>query len=159
MNHRECNQLDAYLLELLEPDERAAFAEHLVGCPTCAREIEVQRRLDGLLAQVGQVDAVPALGLRFDQRLRVRRRRVWLGVGALAASMVLAAGWLLGPKALSPNTLSVATNAVPLQPPLTGRPKVSVRLGDNVIGLPIETSDPRVTIVWTYPVLAGGDVQ
>ena len=48
MNHI-CDQLDAYLLDLLTAEDRAMFAEHLAGCTACQNAFDLQRRIDGLL--------------------------------------------------------------------------------------------------------------
>jgi anti-sigma factor RsiW len=144
-----CEQLDEYLLDLLPATERQAFAEHLERCARCSAELAVQRRVDQLLAQAAEVEPAPALRLYVAGGIGSRRRWRWAGVGAVAAGVALA--WWNWSRVSSPST-TVASKARPVvdQPP---RPAVVVRLGDNVIAQPIESSDPRVTIVWTYPVI------
>jgi anti-sigma factor RsiW len=156
----DCDQLDPYLLELLDSAERAAFEAHLAGCPACRRDLAVQRNLDRLLARAGQEDSGPAppVALRFEQRLRARRRRIWRGAGALAAGLlVAAAGLRWAGTARRANEPLVATDRGPAVSPATTRPQVSVQLSADLIGVPIETRDPRVTIVWTYPVVRLAD--
>jgi anti-sigma factor RsiW len=158
----DCDQLDPYLLELLDSAERAAFEAHLAGCPVCRRDLQVQRNIDRLLARAGQEDAGPAppIALRFEQRLRARRVRTWRRAGALAAGLLAAAAWLWWPPAARrANEPLVATDPGPAVSPATTRPKVSVQLSADLIGVPIETRDPRVTIVWTYPVVRLADSQ
>jgi anti-sigma factor RsiW len=150
MNH-VCDQLDAYLLDLLEPADRAAFVAHARDCAVCTRELELQRRIDGLLARAEEAEVAPPLRMRFNRQLRARRLRRWVGVGAVAAGLLSVAVWRLAPRTLPPST-SIANRATPAAPANLERPIVSVRLSGNVIALPVETSDPRVTIVWTYPV-------
>ena len=146
MNHG-CDQLDAYLLGLLEAEARAAFASHLASCTCCQRELELQSRIDGLLGQAGDLEPAPPLGLRFQRRLRVRRFARW---GALAG-LLLAAVWFTWPRVERGDAGAIAT-----APPGAAEPRsatVSVQLSGNVIARPMESNDPRVTIVWTYPVL------
>jgi hypothetical protein len=75
-------------------------------------------------------------------------RRTLRGGGL--AGLLLAAAWLAWPRVERHDDGTIAT-APP--PPAPGPANVSVQLGDNVIARPLESNDPRVTIVWTYPVL------
>jgi anti-sigma factor RsiW len=145
MNH-VCDQLDDYMLGLLEAEARAAFASHLASCTCCQRELELQRRIDGLLGQAADLEPAPPLGLRFQRRLRVQRYVRW---GALAG-LLLAAAWFTWPRVEPRNGGAIATAPMGAGP---APAKVSVQLSGNVIARPMESNDPRVTIVWTYPVL------
>ncbi len=52
----------AYVLDSLEPDERAAFEAHLAGCSECAAEVRSLRAVTGALARgVAAADAAPEL--------------------------------------------------------------------------------------------------
>jgi anti-sigma factor RsiW len=147
----ECEQLDEYLLDLLPLAERQAFAKHLEHCARCRAELAVQRRVDQLLAQAAELELAPPLAIYAAGRRGSRRRWRWAGVGAVAGSVALAAAWWNWADIATPPR-TVAGKAPPAveQP---SRPKVTVQLADNVIARPIESSDPRVTIVWTYPVV------
>lgn len=146
MNH-VCDQLDAYLLDLLEAEDRAEFARHLSGCTCCQRELELQRRIDDLLGPAAHLEPAPPLGLQFKRRVRVRRFVRW---GALTG-LLLAVVWFVWPRVERGDAGAIAT-----APPAAAGPSsatVSVQLSRNVIARPLESNDPRVTIVWTYPVL------
>jgi len=146
-----CEQLDEYLLDLLPPAERQAFADHLERCARCRAELAVQRRVDQLLAQAAELEPAPPLGFQVARIQRRRARGRWAGASTVAAGLALAAAWWNWGEIATPPT-TVARKAPPVieQPP---RPNVTVQFADNVIAQPIETSDPRVTIVWTYSVV------
>jgi hypothetical protein len=93
----------AYLLDALEPDERAGMAAHVRTCPVCAGTIEELGGLLGLLAAGRPGDALgedPVPSEEQFQRLRraavpaspARSRRRWVLVGAAAAAAVIAGG-------------------------------------------------------------------
>lgn len=97
----------AYVLGLLEPAERAAFEEHLAGCPQCAAQVAELGRVESVLAEYAASAAAlgldpagpsPAPGPALLDRLvaevsagrrRSRARRLVL---ALAAAAMVAAG-------------------------------------------------------------------
>ncbi|MFO0899597.1 MAG: zf-HC2 domain-containing protein [Pirellulales bacterium] len=142
-----CDQLDAYLLVLLTAEDRAMFAEHLAGCTACQNALDLQRRIDGLLGQAADLEPAPPLGLRFKRRLRVRR---FVRGGALAG-LLLAVVWFIWPRVERGDAGATATAPDGAAGPRSAT--VSVQLSSNVIARPLESNDPRVTIVWTYPVL------
>lgn len=142
-----CDQLDAYMLSLLAAEDRAVFAEHLAGCTACQSALDLQRRIDGLLEQTAAIENPPPLGLRFKRRLRRRRILRW---GALAG-LLLAAAWFTWPRVERGDAGAIATAPAGAAGPRSAT--VSVQLSSNVIARPLESNDPRVTIVWTYPVL------
>ncbi|MFJ2580182.1 anti-sigma factor family protein [Kitasatospora aureofaciens] len=97
----------AYLLGLLEPAERAAFEEHLAGCPQCAEQVAELGFVEPLLAEyavsaeaaglepAGPVPRPdPALLDRLvaDVTAGRRRGRIRRLVLALAAAVMVAAG-------------------------------------------------------------------
>ncbi len=53
----------AYVLDSLEPDERAAFETHLAGCSECAAEVRSLRSVTGALA-LGVPQRTPRRELR-----------------------------------------------------------------------------------------------
>ena len=63
MNCPESNDLHPYFDHELDAPRRAAFAEHLAGCPECASELETQKALRAGLQEVAFRYTAPA-GLR-----------------------------------------------------------------------------------------------
>lgn len=61
--HDDCATLGeligAYALDALEPEEAAAVAEHVAGCPRCAQELDEHRDTVGFLAAAGVPAAAP----------------------------------------------------------------------------------------------------
>jgi anti-sigma-K factor RskA len=106
--------LAGYVLDALEPDERAEFEAHLPGCEVCQAEVEELEGLPTLLDQAAPPVEVPAdLKQRtfaaVDQAAAAaaadrRKRRRWrlVGVPAAALLIVLAAfvGYTLSPSGL-----------------------------------------------------------
>ena len=109
--------LGAYLLGGLEPDEAAAFEEHLARCTDCRQELDDLASLPALLDAIPVPDAV-ALGAaagreptapvpapaavprRLLDELSMRRRKArlrWTAALAAVAAACLAAGVLAGP--------------------------------------------------------------
>jgi putative zinc finger protein len=92
----------AYVLGALSVEDRAAFEQHLPGCPDCARSVRELAGLPGLLARlpVEVVDpqepppAVPETLLpALVGRVRhAQRRRTWLTTGLVAAAAAIAIG-------------------------------------------------------------------
>lgn len=98
----------AYLLGALSRDERAAFEQHLAGCPACTARIEEIAALPPLLSGLSAADLdddslpdeVPAsLWPALVRRAAAeRRRRHWLtgglaGVAAACAAALIVALW------------------------------------------------------------------
>jgi anti-sigma factor RsiW len=97
--------LGAYALDAVEPDERGAIEQHLVGCPRCRGEVEQHREVVALLANAGAEapldlwdriagsldEAPPPLDLAPLVPLAPRRRR-WLAPAAagVAAAVLIA---------------------------------------------------------------------
>jgi anti-sigma-K factor RskA len=52
--------LGGFLLGTLEPDEAAAFAEHLADCPACRAELDQLAGIPGLLGDVPPLEPLPA---------------------------------------------------------------------------------------------------
>lgn len=102
-----------YVLGMLAADERAAFEQHLAGCPECAARIAEIADLPALLATVPfdeAVDEVPDTLLPgLLRRAGVeRRRRNWLtaGLAGVAAACLIAltiAVWPSGPTSPAPH--------------------------------------------------------
>jgi hypothetical protein len=88
----------AYVLGTLDEADRAAFVDHLRGCPECRQAVAEIEDLPGLLALVpaeGPVDPPPTVlahlldevrRQEWAERSRARRRRTWWGGAGLAAA-------------------------------------------------------------------------
>jgi hypothetical protein len=93
----------AYVLGLLEEDDRRAFEEHLAACPSCASEVEQFTGMRELLTEVDSVEPAPggAPGdvtdlLRRRRRAARRRRRGALAIGLAAGVAIVAGGVTAG---------------------------------------------------------------
>lgn len=99
----------AYLLNALEPGERAEFEAHLAVCPECREEVDSLRAATTSLAE--EVAATPPASLRgrvvrtasetpqvppLVAAIRRRRRRWLAGVVAAAATLVIGVGVTVG---------------------------------------------------------------
>ena len=85
-----------YGLGILEPDERAAMAAHVLRCPECPRETEEFARLgDDLMEVIPAAEPPPGFDGRVlaslqAPRRRLRKRVLATGGGALAAAAATA---------------------------------------------------------------------
>ena len=171
MNTPQCDNLDAYLCGWLSPEESRAFEAHLAGCAACRQEAEQQRRIDRLLGQgAGRVEAIPASLIGTIEgritRLGRRRRTRWaLGLSTAAAVMLAIGVWLAVQDGdVRPGSRPIAEKPTEKEPteqkaapsvqgPSASEPCVRVALADpsEGIAVPLETTNPRVSIVWIYP--------
>lgn len=71
------NKLTEYQLGGLEESERAALADHLVGCAACRAELEALARLDDLLSPMTPLTAPTELWGGIAARLQPRRAHWW----------------------------------------------------------------------------------
>lgn len=110
MNDHELHDLaDAYAVDALSPDERAAFEAHLGGCADCAATVaehrETAARLGGLTAttppaglrdsimdEIASTPQLPPVAqpASLDVARDRRRRRMTIGLGAAAAVVAVA---------------------------------------------------------------------
>lgn len=175
MKTNPCEQLDAYLSGSLGNSERDEFAAHLELCAECRREVELDGRIDGLVAAAVAQQPVPEKLLpRVSTRIRrVRRRRRVVAVLSVAAVVVacVAVGRLVFDRGNNRVT------APPINPPVVQktrperrdvkrhlaqrpvqpapeRPHVRVELPDDTIGVPVKTENPNVTIIMVYPTVS-----
>ena len=90
-HNRFADETAAYLLGALEPHERAAFEQHLAGCPECRREVEELRvASDALPRSVEQVEPPPALKASLMETVRADARAA---AGQGAPSRSRRSGW------------------------------------------------------------------
>ncbi len=171
MNSSQCDNLDAFLCGWLPEDEAARFESHLAGCSACRREIDQQQKLDRLLGPAAEHlgPAPSSLIDRIDRQLRsIRRRRlVRLACGLTTASVLaVAVGvWLGshpagGPSARQPvvqrhvepeTGQGEVEPAAQLASDVLLPARVSLADPSEAILVPLETSNPNVSIVWVYP--------
>jgi hypothetical protein len=119
MNDRPCTKLDDYLGGWLPKPAQADFEAHLARCAHCRAEVERQRRLDGMLGQVGaRLEPVPPeLVERIERRLAAAqwRSRATRAVAGLAAAAVLLLSVLLWPERPATETAGPVVEA-PVSP-------------------------------------------
>jgi anti-sigma factor (TIGR02949 family) len=96
-------RLHAHLDDELEPAGRAAFEDHLRGCPACSRELESQRALQTALREGDFRHAAPA-GLRMRVRSALRAGATTRPRRPLAPWLAAAAALLIGVAAGSAGT-------------------------------------------------------
>ncbi|WP_322800514.1 anti-sigma factor domain-containing protein [Thermoflexus sp.] len=109
-------ELAAYALGALPPEEAAAVAAHMAGCPACREAVARYREAATALAYTVPLQPPPP---RLKARLMARVRRPqrenwrWLGMGAalVIATLLLI---LAAPRIFAP-PLSVTPRVIPLQ--------------------------------------------
>jgi anti-sigma factor RsiW len=96
------NDLGAYVLEALEPDESEAVQAHLAGCPVCRAEVDSLADTAGMLALLTIQDIEQLFGPESvaDTTAPARPRRHRRGALVLAAAAVIAAMTLGGAQVL-----------------------------------------------------------
>src|SRR5690242_17847552 len=112
----EHTDVAAYSLGLLEPQDRAAFEDHLATCPACAAELAELAGMADLLSGVEPVetaaeppDEAAVVDLVRRRAAAQRRRSRWQITAAAAAAVVVLAGGAAVGIALAPH----GTTAVP----------------------------------------------
>jgi anti-sigma factor RsiW len=102
------NQAPLYLSGELPWEERAQFHRHMAVCAACEQEIGAQSAIDARLARAlgGELPDASQVERRVRTQMAAERRsHRWLGVGAIAAALLLAAvgaAYLLRPAAPAP---------------------------------------------------------
>ncbi len=161
MNKTGCRQLDDYQNGDLDAAGVTAFEAHLAACEECRRNVELDGRLNGLLASARPV-APPLLTARIEREVRRERRFQLLRRAALlatAAAVLVAVMW----QSFGQRHESVATPKTARAPEVAtvapSRPEVRITFPDeaNVIARPLESKNPQVSIVWIYPALRLAD--
>ncbi|HCT76830.1 MAG TPA: anti-sigma factor [Micromonosporaceae bacterium] len=118
----------AYVLGALAPAERAAYEQHLAGCPACREAVSNVAVLPGLLRRLGTPDSQEPLSVSSDRVpnlikavkvLRKRQRRKLVGAVLLAACVALLAGMTLVTLRSSPPA------APPVKPAMLAMAKIN----------------------------------
>lgn len=170
MKQSECDQLDDYLLGWFSADEASAFERHLLECPSCRQEQELQRQIDGVFAGGDRLlDPIPeGLVARTRAKVRaVRRRRVRRWALAVAASVLalVAIGRVVANYGCWPVDEQVAATEEAERPESRAPPEAPASLHEPAaapariamtdpstgIVVDLKTKDPRITFVWVYP--------
>ncbi len=117
--------------------------------------------LDRLLEEAAQCLEIPPAGLLVRTEVRIkdferRRRRVRLGILAVVSVLFLAGGIWMATRHLGsgePIREEVAETSQGFSAPTTGRPQVQVKFpaAESVIALPVESKNPKVSILLIYP--------
>jgi anti-sigma factor RsiW len=158
MNKRPCESLEEFLAGDLAVERRSEFENHCADCPSCRAAVEDWQALRQILqaATLELESPSAALSERIERGPTVFARavandeRTWKVAALLAASLLAAVlfGDILRPVSpvatTNPRAAEAVTTAA-LSPP----PKIEFT-GD-VIGVPIDVGDPKVTVVWLYP--------
>jgi hypothetical protein len=165
--HSPCDYLDDYLARALAPANRERFEDHLADCPACGRAVAKAAALDNLLASAVALEPVPdGLVAGTERRLRAARRRrltAWAAVLSTAAALVALASvgfhgrriteapveMAKAPTNRTPTPREPATAPSRTQPP--DAVAIAFRPTDRLIGIPVPSASPRVTILWIYP--------
>ncbi len=148
-----CSNLDNYLLGDLSRAEEAAFTEHLDSCDECREAIGEQQWIDGLLQASAQLDnELPPQRIAAELRAVVTRRESFrkraIAVSfASAATLLVAATWLLSHPSGNLHEQLAKTIDVPASPPT---PQAKFVAGRDTIAVPVESRHPEVTIVRVY---------
>lgn len=168
-HHRRFEEdLAAYLLDALEPDELREFRLHLEGCASCQNEERwLRSAVEQLPSSVEQLEPPVELRNRLMARVHIEatndrtpvretppRRRWWAPVlrpaAVLATVAVLAAGlvYVINQDDGGPTTTTIQAEATPQEPMAVGRVE---RTGDltvlKVDRLPVQRSG-RVYQTW-----------
>jgi anti-sigma factor RsiW len=162
----DCDQLDAFLLGELSPQDAEHFELHVCACEECREAVEQQQWIDNLLRSNAATQAEQApLSLRDSLRnVPVRRRkRVVLTAFAVAtaASLLIAVGWI-AIQSQSVDTLHdqvvkpaidhpiSPTDMTPALATDATRPRATFVSDGDSIAVPVESTDDDVTIVQLY---------
>jgi anti-sigma factor RsiW len=153
-----CDLLDEFLGRELTVAERRAFEDHLPECPSCRDAVADWQALCGTLRSATRPLETPPAALleRIERESAVPEEPVATGgktwrVAALVAASLLAAALFRGllrpasPPASTRKPLAVEGATAMIPPPL------KVEFSGDVIGVPIDIGDPKVTVVWVYP--------
>ena len=144
--------LDDWLDGLASPELRAEIDAHLAECAKCAGYFERQRRLAGDLAALGRAanriaDLEPAAARASASR--------WQGFwpAAAAAAIVVAGGVFLANYRTSHRAVQRADSevtSVEQSPTTKAAPAFAVKTPEDCLAVPVESTNPRVHIVWLY---------
>lgn len=168
MIESSCEQLDAYLAGELTESDRAAFEVHLARCSECAEAVASEQRLNDLLVKAVSRTSTDRDALVRGIEKRIHRTRQieavkWasgIALAIVAVAIALPIAWQ------SATTPSPETNPKQAQAPRdpdspfpNNRPAVETIVEvppqnrDDTLMVTMPSTNPKVTIVWLYPVM------
>lgn len=159
MNCHEATRLiDAWLDGELSAAQQRALKGHLAGCDDCRRACETQSALSADLKALGRAAdelADPAQsmarhGARTVPRWWTAPLRVAAVVAISAGALLLARAWLGPPRDAHdvPPRLHVDAESMTREP--AERPAVILAADRSQMTVEVESSNPRIRIVWLY---------
>lgn len=173
MTIRLCEHLDDYLLRDLSPELERAFNNHLADCNSCRMAVEQDRQIDGLLKSAA--NAIPCsleLPARIQRDWQPPSHRQWTkSISLVAALLVIGLlGWSFLSRT-SPNETALKQPVaeevlpelirMPSNEPKEPRseivnmkpvPPVRVEFPQDILGLPIDSGEPDITLIQVFPV-------
>jgi anti-sigma factor RsiW len=153
-----CDLLDEFLVGELTVEERRAFEDHLPECPSCREAVADWQALCGTLQTATRRLETPPAALveRIERGSAVpvgtlaTGGRTWRVAALVAAALLAALLFREAPPSGRPPVAS--TSAAPAESRTTTLvPPANIQFSGNVIGVPIDIGDPKVTVVWLYP--------
>lgn len=163
--HEIKDRLDDWLDGLLEPAEQEGVAAHLQDCAACRRLFERRREIEEGVLRLGQaadrLASAPPVGksvpLRWRSVLRI----------AAAVLVVVTTGFVAlqyrhaGRPMPTPPGRSVLSGearesrSLPKESPTANEApsEFSVTVDDSYMAVRLESSNPRIQIVWFYPMV------
>jgi anti-sigma factor RsiW len=157
----ECEHLDAYFAGDLPADGLLRFEHHLLVCDSCRDAVRQQHWIDELLSSPLRVQFEPTpefnLASLSHRTASQRARRLQLAAGAIAASLLVAAG--LVAFTASHKNATATSAAVPVKEThdvarSTFNPRPATFVSDeNAIAVSLQSDSSDVTVVQVFPTL------
>jgi anti-sigma factor RsiW len=157
-NQLPCDLVDDFLGDELTAEARRAFEYHLAECPACRDAIASWQELCGTLESATRQFETPPTALleRIERGLSVPAEpvatasRTWRVAALVVAALLAAVVFSETPRSKRPPVAS--TSAEPAESRTTTlMPPANIQFAGDVIGVPIDIGDPKVTVVWVYP--------
>lgn len=167
MTENLCDWLDDYLDHDLSHQRQALFAEHLDQCTACRKAADDWQMTCQVLRTATEQRESP----RFQLIARIQKQaptvvtnlnhqqRSPMANVVVAAALIVAGIWLGTVTVIRLNPEDDRLVALPKPSPDTAAPGVTLQFSDDVISVPIDIGDPKVTVVWLYPAGHGRHVS
>ena len=156
MDCRTAERLISLQPDGLTTEESTGLAMHIAGCPSCAREQQLQERLSRTLGEMGRLEVAAPAGLadsvmkQLEAERRIRSKLIFIPAGwrkavAAAAALLLMAG---GSAGITSGIWKMADGGKAVVMESTSAPAVSAgngseyTAGDTATGEPVEGAEP-----------------